>query len=197
MKAIATSLATVAAVLIAGAAAAQEKIAVLVPALLDPGAPIGEAVKRECNVETNVGRQVLERVSQRFPGTPQIENEKQAAPNTPVLRLTLTSVLGAGGGSWSGNKSMTVRAEVLQGSNVEMANTFTRSSGGGMMGGLTGTCAIMDRIAVALGQDVARWLPSALVMIQMQPSSKPAGAAEVSAPSGAQKDEPKKEEAKQ
>lgn len=168
MKTVATLLAGVAALFIANAAGAQEKIAVVMPALLDPNAPIGEAVRRECGVQTSVGTQVFERVSERFPGTVQVQEASQAGQDTAVLKVTLIGVLGAGGGGWSGQKSITLRAEILQGAKVVMARTLSRQSGGGVFGGVSGTCAIMERIAVALGRDVAGWLPSALTMVRME-----------------------------
>ncbi len=173
MKNIAPWLAAVAALFIAGTGAAQEKIAVVVPAVLDPAAPIAEGVRQQCNVQTSVGTQVFERVSQRFPGAAQVQDASKAPPDAAVLKVTLISVLGEGGGSWSGRKSMTIRAELLQGTKLILANTLSRQSGGGMLGGVSGTCAIMDRIAEALGRDVGAWLPSALLMARMEAPQKP------------------------
>jgi hypothetical protein len=187
MKAVAVLLAGGAACLIAGAAAAQEKIAIIMPALLGPDAPIGEAVKRECNVQVNVGVQVFQHVSQRLPGTVQVDDAKEAAPDRLVLKLTLTSVLGAGGGSWSGSKSMTLRGELLKGPEVVMANTWTRAVKSMR---LRGTCEMMNLVAVALGKDVGQWVPSALTMLMMEGSK----AASATAETPAAKDEPKQEQ---
>lgn len=45
---------------------------------------------------------------------------------------------------------------------------MNRQSGGGVFGGVTGTCAIMDRIAAALGRDVAAWLPGAMMILKYE-----------------------------
>ena len=172
MMKVASWLAGAAAFLIAGAGGAQEKVAVVVPAVLDPAAPIAEGVRQQCNVQTSVGTQVFERVSQRYPGAAQVQDASKAPPDTAVLKVTLTSVLGVGGGGWSGRKSMTVRAELLQGTKLLIAHTLSRQSGGGVLGGVSGTCAIMDRIAEALGRDVGAWLPAALLMVQMEAAQK-------------------------
>lgn len=158
----------------AQASIAQEKVVVIVPASLDPSAPISDAVKRECNVETNVASQVFERVGERYPGTEKAGKPEDLGADKTVLKLTLMNVVGHGGGSWSGPKAITVRADVLRGPKVIASKTMNRQSGGGAFGGVIGTCGIMDRIAGALGRDVAAWLPAALMMIHYdKPQEKP------------------------
>ena len=88
----------IAALCVAQASIAQEKIAVLVPATLDSSAPIAEGVRRECNVESNIGNEVFQRVSQRYPGTAQFQNPDQAGDGY-VLKVTITDVVGVGGGA--------------------------------------------------------------------------------------------------
>ena len=156
---------------IAHAVNADENIVVVVPALLDPSAPIGDKVKQDCAVDTSVGSEVFLRVSERYPGTEQTRSPEQVAPGKIVVKITLVGVLGAGGGAWSGAKSITIRAEVLQNAKVIGTRNLSRQSSGGAFGGFSGTCAIMERIAVALGRDVAGWLPIALTMAKHESSS--------------------------
>jgi len=169
----------IAALCMAQASIAQEKIAVLVPAALDSSAPIEESVKRECNVEGMIGNEVFQRVSQRYPGTAQLQNPGQAGDGF-VLKVTITGVFGAGGGAWSGHKAISIRADLLQNSKIVATKDLKRQSGGGAFAGFKGTCSIMDRIAVALGKDVAAWMPSALIDVKYapaqaaQPASRPA-----------------------
>lgn len=165
----------IAALCMAHASNAQEKIAVLVPAVLDPSAPIEDSVKRECNVESTIGNEVFKRVSAKYPGTAQIQNPGQAGDGY-VLKVTITSVHGAGGGAWTGKKEITVRADVLQNSNVAATKNLSHESAGGAFGHYMGTCAIMNRIVVALGRDVAAWLPSALMRVKYatEPATQPA-----------------------
>jgi len=150
----------------AGVCVAQEQFAVLVPAVLDPNAPIGDAVRRECGVESKVGTEVFARVAERYPAE-QVASAAQAGDRL-ILRVTLLSVLGHGGGGWSGTKAIGIRADVLRDSKVIATRTLSRQSGGGVFGGVTGTCAIMDRIAVALGRDVAAWLPGAVMVLKYE-----------------------------
>ncbi len=164
-------LPAIVALCIAQASYANDKIVVTVPAILDPSAPIGENVRRECSVETNVGTQIFQKVSERFPGTEQTPNPNQAGSDRIVLKVTIVGVLGAGGGAWSGSKSITIRADVLQNAKVAATRTLNRQSKGWGLGGVNGTCAIMDHIAVALGKDVAAWLPVALQLAKLEASS--------------------------
>lgn len=141
-------------------AQAEEKIMVQVPAILDAGAGVGDAIKRDCSLEARMGSHAFQSVSKKFPGSAQVEKAK--GEQGKVLKLTITSVIGAGGGAWSGPKTMTVRAELLQSGKVVASTVKSRSSGGGAFGGMKGTCQIFDRVMTTLGADVAAWLPSAL-----------------------------------
>jgi len=139
---------------------AQEKILVQVPAVLDAGSGVGDAIKRDCALESLMGSHAFESVSKKFPGSARVE--KADGEQGKVLRLTITSVVGAGGGAWSGPKTMTVRADLLESGKVIASTVKSRSSGGGAFGGMKGTCQIFERVMKTLGADVAAWLPSAL-----------------------------------
>lgn len=147
---------------------ANEKVIVMVPAILDANAPIIESVKRDCAVEASVGNQTLQHVRERFPGTEQSQNPTQPETDSPVLKITILNVRGVGGGSWSGTKAITIRADLTKGAQTIGSKIFLRKSGGGVLGGVSGTCAIMDRIAEALGRDVANWLPGALTITKRE-----------------------------
>jgi hypothetical protein len=131
---------------------------VQVPATLDPQAPIDYEVKRECGLELLLGNNVFQKVNDKFPGSSYVEK----ADNTEkgkVLIVTITSVLGAGGTSWTGPKSMTIRADVVQTGKVIATIVKTRDSMGGVFGAVRGRCSILARVADALAEDVADWLP--------------------------------------
>ncbi len=75
-----------------------------------------------------------------------------------VLHLEVTNVVGAGGGAWSGAKSVTARGKLTE--NGEVIGNFvsSRYSGGGAFGGYKGTCSILGRCIKAMGKDISRWL---------------------------------------
>jgi len=163
---------------------ANEKLFVQVPAILDPAAPIVSSVKNECGVELLIGNHVLQKVGEVMPGTAQLADGEKVGQNK-FLQLTILSVHGVGGGSWSGTKAITIRAQLLKNGEPIRTTILQRRSGGGVFGGLNGTCAIMERIAIALGRDVANWLknpnqatpPVDMSAIKDQQSEQEAGAA--------------------
>jgi hypothetical protein len=139
------------------AARLEGKIVVLTPATYEESAPVGDAVRRECAIESAVGSHVFEEVSARFPGSSQSESTGQNATDK-ILKLKIVAVHGVGGGGWSGGKTITVRAELSQNGEPIATTVATRNSRGGMLGPVSGTCAIMERIATTLGKDIAAWL---------------------------------------
>ena len=156
---------------------ASENLLVQVPAVLDPAAPIASAVKRECAVEMLVGNHVFQAVNARMAGTGQLRDGAKAGPDK-FLQLTILSVHGVGGGGWSGAKSITVRADLMRDGQAIQSKVLQRRSGGGFLGGMTGTCPIMERIAVALGKDVAKWLTATTSTSMPQLASPAVQAAE-------------------
>jgi hypothetical protein len=152
---------------------AQEKLLVQVPAVYDTNVVGGHKIKAECGLENLLGNHVYERVSQKFPGSLQVKDSDPAGSDK-VLRLTILSVHGVGGGSWSGPKSMTIRADLAQNGKVVQSTVKSRSSRGGPFGGFKGTCDIFERNVQTLAKDVALWLgrtpPVSEVPVQQAPT---------------------------
>jgi hypothetical protein len=146
--------------LLALPASAADRLLVQVPAILEPGAPIAEAVRAECAVDKLVGHHVFDQVALHAPAAEPVVTLIHDGPES-FLKLSILSVHGVGGGSWSGAKSMTLRVQLLEKGRHVAMTVVQRNSRGGPLGGVSGTCAIMERIAVALGRDVAKWLPTA------------------------------------
>jgi len=140
---------------------ARAEDALLVQAVLDPKIHVVEAVKRDCALDTMVGDWVLESVSKKHPGSKKLQ-QGDSAGKGKLLKVTIVNVVGVGGGAYSGAKSMTIRAELLQSGKVIATTTKERTSGGGAFGGMKGTCQIFGRVAKTLGSDVAAWVPGAL-----------------------------------
>jgi hypothetical protein len=138
-----------------------QALVVEVPARLDPSAPITEATRRECDVPGLVGNHVLADLQTRI-GMGVLPLQGTEPATGKVLRLTVVSARGVGGGGWSGPKSMTVRAEIAEAGKVLGGFTAHRGSRGGVWGGVSGTCAIFERIAIALGKDIGGWTHFAL-----------------------------------
>jgi len=139
------------------AASANERLFLQIPAMLDPSAPIPAAVKNECSLEMLVGNYALSAIGQRI-GSVQSVSALEQAGDGKLVQLTIISAHGVGGGAWTGSKSMSIRVDIRKEGAAIGSTVLTRSSGGGAFGGVMGTCAILDRVARALGKDVAVWL---------------------------------------
>ena len=88
--------------LLAGAGHSQAQEKLLVQAVLDPNTSVVDSVKRECALDTMVGDWVLESVSRKYPGSSKLQPGDSASGK--VLRVTIVSVHGAGGGAFGGMK---------------------------------------------------------------------------------------------
>ena len=133
---------------------------VQVPATLDPQAPIDYTIKRDCGLESLLGNNVFQKVNDKFPGSTHIEKANDTERGK-VLIVTITSVMGVGGSSWTGPKGMTIRADVVQTGKVVATMVKTRDSMGGVFGAVRGSCSILSRVAEALAEDITDWLPEA------------------------------------
>ena len=142
---------------LAGAVHAEERFLVQVPAVYDAAAPVTESVRRECGIESLIGNHVFMQVSAVFPKALQVQNPGKGE-REKYLMLTVLAVQGVGGGAWSGGKSITIRADLLQDGKIVATKVLNRGSRGGAFGGFSGTCQIMERVAGALGRDTAAWL---------------------------------------
>jgi hypothetical protein len=164
----------------AGAASqGDEKLFVQVPAIYDSQAQVPPAVWHECDLGRHIGEQVLQRVSERFRGALPLDSTLGPGQEK-TLKLTIVGVRGLGGGAWSGAKTILLRADLQQDGREIAMTVVDRSSKGGPLGGVSGTCPIMERISVALGRDVAAWLPR---VIGASPDTAAAPATSPGAPS--------------
>lgn len=113
-------------------------------------------VKNECQIQTRLP----EFIQSSAKDDPQVvltaDPIEQAKGR--VLILEIVSVVGGGGGAWSGPKSVTVKGELREDGKVIGSFTAARYSGGGAWAGFKGTCSIFGRCVKVLGVDIAGWL---------------------------------------
>ena len=131
----------------AAAADAAEPIFVQIPALFDPRAPVNDAVRRECGLDGLLGNDVFEQVKATFPDSTALQ-KPAGTEREKVLRVTILSVSAQGGGLWSGGKSITVRADLVQSGKIIATTVKERGSRGGAFGQFRGTCGILERVIV-------------------------------------------------
>jgi hypothetical protein len=136
---------------------AGEKFFVQTPAPYAENGNVWGNIKNDCNVADYVSNQIFSKVHDKYPDSVQAKDIAEAGEGK-FLGLTVLNARGAGGGNWSGAKSLTVRAELYQNGKVIRSVVAQRSSRGGVFGGITGTCPIIERDAGAIGKDLVRWL---------------------------------------
>lgn len=135
--------------------AAAETLNIQEKAPFDKDLSVPAAVKAECNLEDKIPGYVQENAKDQFDTITMVPKASMQGKN---LSMTITGVMGTGGGAWSGAKSITIKGTLTDNGKPVGTFTATRFSGGGAFGGYKGTCAILGRCASALGKDVAKWL---------------------------------------
>ena len=119
---------------------------------------VTQAVRAECNLNGTLS-DFVQSASRNY-GTNVVGVDTVAGKKGRVLTMKITNVMGAGGGAWSGAKSVSVEGELSENGKVIGSFRGSRYSGGGVFGGFKGTCSILGRCVKALGSDIAGWLQS-------------------------------------
>ena len=136
-----------------------------------PNAGVVAAVKQECQIETMLSTRVgtmLGKLNKTGDGTIAVGVD---APDSAILRLQITHILGVGGGAWTGPKAITLTAELLEGGKTVRQTKINRWSVGGVFGAFKSTCTILERSADAITKDLSRWVqnPSYKIIEQAAP----------------------------
>ncbi|MEL7448018.1 MAG: hypothetical protein AAFN78_02355 [Pseudomonadota bacterium] len=122
-----------------------------------PDVMVRDNVRDECRLEEKIA-EFIQSYGKKKKGYTLV-TEAPAEGEYHVLTAEIISAQGAGGGAWSGPKSIKVKGELTDAAG-EVVGSFTagRYSGGGVFGGYKGTCSILGRCTKALGKDIAAWL---------------------------------------
>jgi hypothetical protein len=157
-------------------AKADGRIFVVTPAGLEGEATTNETIKQECvegaravpppeyglqatpllPLKQEVVAQTVRFLSARKADVEEIQNPAKVGVGR-VLTLTIVAIEGGLGGVYSGRKGITVEAVLRQDGKEIGVREFTRRSTFGPVGG-PDTCIVLNRIAAAIGRDVADWL---------------------------------------
>jgi hypothetical protein len=152
-------------------ASANESLFLQVPAIVHPSAPIPGAVRRDCAIEELVGKHALTGIGERDFSVQAVSAPEQAGDGT-LVQLTILYVDAFGGGGLTGEKTMTIRADIKKGGVTLGSTVIKRWSKGGIFGSVSGTCTILERVAVRLGKDVATWLSNGSAARLAAPSAE-------------------------
>lgn len=129
---------------------------VLLPLVLAPELVVPQNVQQECDFARFLNDELDSQMLGRFPAARRADS-KEAPAQGVALRIVLVSVDAPAGGNWSGAKSVTIRAEWLDGGIVRESAPFTREAGH-TLGAIRGTCSLLDHAARGLSGDVYRWV---------------------------------------
>ncbi|MFC7422183.1 hypothetical protein ACFQNF_20195 [Iodobacter arcticus] len=141
------------------------------PVLYLPDASVINRVKEECNIEELLTKRVGNSMARLNQGEGTVAADVSKVDGD-VLRLRIARVTGVGGGGFSGPKSITVVAELLENGKVKRQTKLNRWSIGGFWGGFRGTCSILDRTAIAIGKDLAHWIKDSSYVIKEEADIK-------------------------
>jgi hypothetical protein len=152
MKQVSTFVAAATLALGATSAGAAPQVALLTPVAFAPTTDPRAEVREECRLgemlENHVGN-ALRRVN-KGPGTTD-------STKGDVLKITVTTIWGARGNNWTGPKGLGLDAVIMHDGVVQRSTSLHRTTMGGFWGGFKGICGFMDRDAVSIAKDLAKW----------------------------------------
>jgi len=165
-------LALLAALLAASTGAlAQKNIFVVSPAVLDPDAPIAPEVKAECRLPEVTGDNTVLYVQRhlRHEGTAVRISDLKEAGDGRALLVTIVAAYGQGATMYSGHKSITLRADLIEGGKVIDSRILRQSAkmGSFLSGGWGGGCDIFARASRAVANRVGNWARGAGAPVQV------------------------------
>jgi hypothetical protein len=131
---------------------AAAPVALLTPVTFAPTTDPRAEVREECRMGEQLATHIGEslRHANGGPGTTD-------SPQGDVMKITVTSIWGARGNNWTGPKGLALDAVILHDGVVQRSTSVHRTTMGGFWGGFKGICSFMDRNAIGIGKDLARW----------------------------------------
>ncbi len=159
MKYVLAAVAVSGCVVLGNIAVADDTGPITIPAeaKYSDDAPVSPNVRGECQLEKELA-DWIKTFAEKLSVPVTVAAGGDAKPTGRVLDVKITNVIGAGGGAWSGAKSVQVKGELRDGDKVIATFGGSRMSGGGAFAGFKGTCSIMGRCVKALGKDIAEWM---------------------------------------
>ena len=154
------------------AAGAHATTRLEVPVTYMANAEANEGTRRDCKIEEMLSIRIGPMLAKQYKidkGTLEVGADPVG---DKVLRVQISHVLGAGGGAWSGPKAITILAELLEAGKVVHYTKINEWTTGGLFGGYMGTCAILERSANALTDDLKEWVQNPSTQIEEKPAPK-------------------------
>jgi hypothetical protein len=143
--------------LAAPALPAMEKLYVQDPVVIDQDASIDPAVRESCKLDARLPFFLYQKINSKFEVIP--AKTPEDAADAKMLTLVIQNVQGdASSGAWFGRKGVTLRGTLRESGKVIGSFNARRRSTGGALGPFKDGCAIFERCAKELADDVAEWL---------------------------------------
>jgi hypothetical protein len=138
----------------------------MAPATFSDSSGIREAVLTECKLEF----EIPERIAKQVPGEVALAENPEGGAR--VLQLEVTNILAPGGGVMSGQKSLTLHGELVEGGAVVASFDARRTTSRG-----AGTCEMLGIVVDAIAEDLRPWLAAPSVDAKLGELSAEEGAA--------------------
>lgn len=119
---------------------------------------VPEKIRKECVIDKQLPEFIESFASKNNIAVVKKDGAVSSKDKGKVLVVEFSDVVGAGGGAWSGPKTVAVSGELFE--NGKKIGSFKgrRTSGGGAWGAYKGTCSILGRCVKTLGKDISDWL---------------------------------------
>ena len=121
-------------------------------------AVVNAKVKSECQLDTKLASFIDSYGQSSGVDVALIDKPLTKKSKGKVLLVEITNVQAAGGGVWSGAKSVSVSGKLFENGKLIGDFTGSRYTSGGLFGGFKGTCSLVGRCVKTLGKDIGQWL---------------------------------------
>ncbi|MEH6459651.1 hypothetical protein [Chitinimonas sp. JJ19] len=166
---------------------AADKVLLSLPIVYSDETEVRDKIKDECSLEAVLAEQLEQQLTKRNKdGRGVVEEDKDTA-GYAVMRVQIASAVGNGGGSWSGRKSMMVRAELVEEGKETRTVEFRRATSGvpRFWTPFRSTCALFRHVSKGLSKDLYNWAYNPKAKIENDPvepaKAEPAVAEDVKA----------------
>jgi len=135
-------------------------LALLTPAVFHENSSVPDKIKAECAIENHLVDYSHLFLNKRNKGVQTYSSEEQGK-DSRLIKLVITNAYGDPGGSFSGEKGISVNAVLIESGKEIQTKTFYRAAGkGGLFGPMKGTCSLLEGVAKTIGKQVAGWASS-------------------------------------
>jgi len=120
-----------------------------------PNSRVARNIKAECTLQGSLAKSIAKYAANNGINVVIKNNIKSSDLK---LDVKIEQAVSSGNAAIGHNKFVTISGSILKGNKEYYSFDAARLSGGGYFGGYRTSCSVLNRIASALGKDVANWL---------------------------------------